>query len=87
MLAYIALFKGYLNQIIVENLKFDLTTFGFNDQNSLVPSTSLYRVPAVDIIHFKEKSGGVFLVTTKNAFLPFERVYSMNTYSRISTVP
>ena len=24
---------------------------------------------------------GVFLVTTKNAFLPVKRVYSMNTYS------
>ena len=30
---------------------------------------------------------GVFLVKMKNAFVPIERVYSMNTYSRISTVP
>ena len=30
---------------------------------------------------------GVFLVTTKNAFLPVKFVYSMNTYSWISMVP
>ena len=32
-------------------------------------------------------SEGVFLVKMKNAFIPFERIYSMNKYSRISTVP
>ena len=30
---------------------------------------------------------GVFLVKIKNAFVTVKRVYSMNTYSRISTVP
>ena len=30
---------------------------------------------------------GVFLLTTKNVLVPVERVYSMNTYSTISTVP
>ena len=30
---------------------------------------------------------GVFLVKTKNAFVPVKRDNSMNTYSRISTVP
>ena len=30
-----------------ENYKFDLTTFGFNDQKSLVPSRSLNQVPTV----------------------------------------
>ena len=29
---------------------------------------------------------GVFLVSTKNAFVPVKRNHSMNTYSRISTV-
>ena len=29
---------------------------------------------------------GVFLVTTKNAFVPIECVYSVNTYSRSSIV-
>ena len=29
---------------------------------------------------------GVFLVKMKNAFVPVKRVYSVNTYSRISTV-
>jgi len=32
-------------------------------------------------------SQGVFLVTTKNAFVPVKCVHSVNTYSRISTVP
>ena len=30
---------------------------------------------------------GVFLVSAKNAFVPLERNHSVNTYSRISTVP
>ena len=30
---------------------------------------------------------GVFLVSAKNAFLPVKRDNSVNTYSRISTVP
>ena len=30
-------------------------------------------------------SKGVFLVKMKNAFVPVERVYGVNTYSRIST--
>ena len=30
---------------------------------------------------------GVFLVTMQNAFVPVERIYSVNTFSRISTVP
>ena len=29
---------------------------------------------------------GVFLLTTQNAFDPIERIYSVNTYSRVSTV-
>ena len=29
----------------------------------------------------------MFLLTTKNAFVPVKHVYSVNTYSRISTVP
>ena len=28
---------------------------------------------------------GVFLVTTKNAFVPVENVHSMNTFSRIAS--
>ena len=32
-------------------------------------------------------SQGVFLVTAKNAFLPIEHVYRVNTYLRILTVP
>ena len=32
------------------------------------------------------KDRAVFLVTTKNAFVPIERVYSVNMYSRISTI-
>ena len=34
-----------------------------------------------DVIHTAQ---GVFLVTTKNAFVPVERVYSVNTYLRNS---
>ena len=30
---------------------------------------------------------GVFLVKTKNAFVPVKRDHSVNTYLRISTVP
>ena len=33
------------------------------------------------------QSKGVFLVKMKNVFVPVKRVYSVNTYSRISTVP
>ena len=36
-----------------ENYKFDLTTFGFNDQKSLVPSRSLNRVPTVLLFSLK----------------------------------
>ena len=32
---------------MVEILEFDLTTLGFNVQNTLVPSRTLYRVPTV----------------------------------------
>ena len=32
---------------MVENIEFDLTTLGFNVQNTLVPSRTLYRVPTV----------------------------------------
>ena len=32
-------------------------------------------------------SMSVILVKMKNAFVPVKRVYSVNTYSRISTVP
>ena len=36
----------------------------------------------------KEKQNqGVFLVKTNNAFVPVKRDNSVNTYSRISTVP
>ena len=34
----------------------------------------------------RDKTLGVFLVKTKNVFVPVKRVYSVNTYSRISTV-
>ena len=34
-------------KLVKENLKFDLTTFGFNDKKSPVPSGSLNRVPTV----------------------------------------
>ena len=32
---------------MVENIEFDLTTLGFNVQNTLVPSRTLNRVPTV----------------------------------------
>ena len=35
----------------------------------------------------KSLDKGVFLVSAKNAFVPVKRDNSMNTYSRISTVP
>ena len=47
MLAWIALLWNWLDQIIEENEKFELTTFRFNDQKSSVPSGSLNRVPTV----------------------------------------
>ena len=39
-------------RLFEENLKFDLTTFGFNDQKSPVPSRSLNRVPTVPNFSF-----------------------------------
>ena len=35
----------------------------------------------------KGEREGAFLVSAKNAFVPVKRVYSMNTFSRISTIP
>ena len=37
--------------------------------------------------YYTDWTWGVFLVKTKNAFVPVERDNSVNTYSRISTVP
>ena len=34
----------------------------------------------------EEKIKSMFLLTTKNAFLPVKRLYNMNTYLQISTV-
>ena len=39
---------------MVENIEFDLTTLGFNVQNTLVPSRTLYRVPTVSQGSFEE---------------------------------
>ena len=36
---------------------------------------------------YKKPTGGAFLVKMKNAFVPTEGVYSVNTYLRISSVP
>ena len=45
------------------------------------------RTEEIGVWITKMKTEGVFPVTTKNAFLPVNRVYSVNIYSRISTVP
>ena len=42
---------------------------------------------AVSLSETANSIKGVFLVTTKNAFVPVKRDNSVNTYSRISTVP
>ena len=41
---------------MVENIEFDLTALGFNVQNTLVPSRTLYRVPTVlEIVKIQKK--------------------------------
>ena len=44
-------------------------------------------INACDLQSFVYTTKGVFLVKMKNAFEPVKRDYSVNTYSRISTVP
>ena len=46
-----------------------------------------FSINACDLQSFVYTTKGVFLVKMKNAFEPVKRNYSVNTYSRISTVP